>query len=87
LSTRYFVDHAHLGVSSRPQCYLEAIRAKVLELVEKEKEKTGDRVQGEPDLSGKIVQGDLDAEEWQAFSLDSVMADIIYMVLWISDIS
>jgi PHO85 cyclin-5 len=76
LSTRYFVDHAHLGVSSRPQCYLEAIRAKVLELVEKEKEKTGDRVQGEPNLSGKIVQGDINAE---GLSLDSVMADFIHM--------
>jgi hypothetical protein len=58
-------------------CYLEAIRAKVPELVEKEK--TGDGVQGEPDLSGKIVQGDIDAEEWQALSLDSVMADFIHM--------
>jgi PHO85 cyclin-5 len=39
----------------------------------------GDGVQGEPDLSGKIVQGNIDAEEWQALSLDSVMADFIHM--------
>ena len=79
-------------------CYLKAIRAKVPELVEKEK--MGDRIQGEPDakvpelvkrkkmedavqgeldLSGKIVQGDLEAEEWRVLSLDSVMADFIYM--------
>jgi len=58
-------------------CYLEAIRAKVPELVEKEK--MGDGVQGEPDLSGKIVQGDLEAEEWRELSLDSVMADFIHM--------
>jgi PHO85 cyclin-5 len=35
----------------------------------------GDGVQGEPDLSGKMVQGDLEAEEWRELSLDSVMAD------------
>jgi hypothetical protein len=58
-------------------CYLEAIRAKVPELVEKEK--MGEGVQGEPDLSGKIVQGDLEAEEWRELSLDSVMADFIHM--------
>jgi len=39
----------------------------------------GEGVQGEPDLSGKIVQGDLEAEEWREFSLDSVMADFIHM--------
>jgi hypothetical protein len=44
-----------------------------------EKEKMGEGVQGEPDLSGKIVQGDLEAEEWREFSLDSVMADFIHM--------
>jgi len=58
-------------------CYLEAIRSKVPELVEKEK--MGDGVQGEPDLPGKIVQGDLEAEEWRELSLDSVMADFIHM--------
>jgi hypothetical protein len=44
-----------------------------------EREKMGDGVQGEPDLSGKIVQGDLEAEEWRELSLDSVMADFIHM--------
>ena len=34
-------------------CYLEAIHIKIPELVEKEK--MGDGVQGEPDLSDKIV--------------------------------
>jgi hypothetical protein len=58
-------------------CYLEAIRGKVPLLVEKEK--MGEGVQGEPDLSSKIVQGDLEAEEWREFSLDSVMADFIHM--------
>jgi hypothetical protein len=58
-------------------CYLEAIREKIPELVEKEKR--GVRVQGEPDLSAKIVQGDLEAEEWTELSLDSVMADFIHM--------
>jgi len=51
-------------------CYLEVIHMNVPELVEKEKMGVG--VQGDPDLSGKIVQGDLNAEEWQALSLDSV---------------
>jgi len=58
-------------------CYLEAICAKVPELVEREK--MGDGVQGEPELSGKIVQGDLEAEEWRELSLDSVMADFVHM--------
>lgn len=58
-------------------CYLEAIRTKIPQLVEKEK--MGEGIQGEPDLSGKIVQGDLEAEEWKEFSLDSVMADFIHM--------
>jgi hypothetical protein len=57
-------------------CYLKAIHAKVPELVEREK--TGDGVQGEPDLSGKIVQGYVDAVEWQALLLDSVNADFIH---------
>jgi len=43
-------------------CYLKAICAKVPKLVNRYK--MGDRVQGEPDLSGKIVQDDLEAEEW-----------------------
>ena len=56
-----------------PDCTVPSlIRMKILGLVEKEKEKMGDGVQGEPDLSGKIVQGDLDAEEWQALSPDLV---------------
>lgn len=58
-------------------CYLEAIRSKVPELVEQEK--MGNGVQGEPDLSDKIVQGDIEAEEWRELSLDSVMADFIHM--------
>jgi len=44
-------------------CYLEAIHAKIPELVEKEKR--GVRIQGEPDLSEKIVQGDLEAVKCQ----------------------
>ena len=36
-------------------------------------------VQGEPDLLGKIVQGNLEAEEWRKLSLDSVMANFIHM--------
>ncbi|KIM72075.1 hypothetical protein PILCRDRAFT_16467 [Piloderma croceum F 1598] len=44
-----------------------------------EREKMRDRVQGEPDLSGNIVQGDLEAEEWRELSLDSVMANFIHM--------
>ena len=39
----------------------------------------GDGVQGEPDLPGKIVQGDLEAEEWRELSLNSIMADFIHM--------
>ena len=35
---------------------------KIPELIEEEK--MGDRVPGEPDPSDKIVQGDLEAEEW-----------------------
>jgi hypothetical protein len=58
-------------------CYLEAIRGKVPLLVEKEK--MGEGVRGEPDLSSKIVLGDLEAEEWREFSLHSVMADLIHM--------
>jgi len=38
-------------------CLSRASIAKVPKLMEKEK--MGDRVQGEPDLSGKIVQGNL----------------------------
>jgi hypothetical protein len=41
-------------------CYLEAIHSKVPDLVQKEK--MGEGVQGELDLSGKIVQGDLNAD-------------------------
>jgi hypothetical protein len=55
---------ALLAASCRQHCYLEAIRAEVPELVEKDK--MGDGVQGEPDLSGKIVQDNLETEEWGA---------------------
>ena len=41
-------------------CYLEAIHSMVPDLIQKEK--MGEGVQGELDLSGKIVQGDLDAD-------------------------
>ena len=58
-------------------CYLEAIHSKVPDLVQKEK--MGEGVQGELDLLGKIVQGDLNAEEWRELSLDLVMADFIHM--------
>ena len=58
-------------------CYLKAIHAKVPELVKRQKME--DAVQGELDLSGKIVQGDLGAEEWRVLSLDSVMANHIHM--------
>lgn len=58
-------------------CYLEAIRPKVPELVRKEK--IGDGVQGEPDLTDRIVQGDIEAEEWKELSLDSIMADFIHL--------
>jgi hypothetical protein len=58
-------------------CYLKAICAKVPKLIEKDK--MGEGVQGELDLSGNFVQGDLEAEEWREPSLDSVMADFIHM--------
>src|ERR1700683_4796079 len=58
-------------------CYLEAIHSKVPDLIQKEK--MGEGVQGELDLSGKIVQGDLNTEEWRELSLDLVMADFIHM--------
>jgi PHO85 cyclin-5 len=34
---------------------------------------------GEPDLTDRIVQGDLEAEEWKELSLNSIMADFIHM--------
>jgi PHO85 cyclin-5 len=58
-------------------CYLKAIRSKVPKLVEKEKIGVG--VQREPDLSGKIVWGDLKAKEWREFALDSIMANYIHL--------
>jgi PHO85 cyclin-5 len=58
-------------------CHLEAICAKVPEHIEKEK--IGEGAQGGADLSGNIVQGDLEAEEWKELSLDSVMADFVHM--------
>jgi len=58
-------------------CYLEAIHSKVPDLVQKEK--MGEGVQGELDLLGKIVQGDLNAEEWRELSLDLVIAHFIHM--------
>ncbi|KAF7980056.1 hypothetical protein HWV62_39830 [Athelia sp. TMB] len=57
-------------------CYLEAIRANVPELVEK---KNGTGVQGEVDISHRIVQGNLEAEEWRELALDSVVADFIHL--------
>ena len=42
-------------------CYLESIHSKVPDLIQKEK--MGEGVQGDMDLSGKIVQDDLDTEE------------------------
>lgn len=51
-------------------CYLEAIRSKVPELAEKEKNDTS--IQGEIDLTYRIVQGDLEGEEWRGLALDSV---------------
>ena len=58
-------------------CYLEAIRAKVPELVQKEK--NGEGVHGELDLNGRIIKGDLEAEEWRELALDSVMANFIHL--------
>ena len=58
-------------------CYLEAIRSKVPQLVEKEK--AGHGVQGEPDLTDRIVQGNLEAKEWRELSPDSIMADFIHL--------
>jgi PHO85 cyclin-5 len=58
-------------------CYLEAICTKIPKLIKKEK--MGNGVQGELDLSGKIVQGDLEVEEWKELSLNSVMANFIHM--------
>ncbi|KZP15175.1 hypothetical protein FIBSPDRAFT_959144 [Athelia psychrophila] len=60
-------------------CYLEAIRSKVPELVEKEKNGTG--VQGEIELTYRVVQGNLEAEEWRELVLDSVMANFIVVDL------
>jgi hypothetical protein len=37
------------------------------------------RCTGGSRLSGNIVQGDLEAEEWKELSLDSVMADFVHM--------
>ena len=39
----------------------------------------GNGVQGELDLSGKIVQGDLEVDEWKELSLNSIMANFIHM--------
>ena len=43
------------------------------------KGKPDHRVQGEPDLTERVVQGDLEAEGWREPSLDSIMADFIYL--------
>jgi hypothetical protein len=37
-----------------------------------EKEKKGDGIQGELNLSGKIVQSDLEVEEWRELPLDYI---------------
>jgi len=52
--------HTSGNILQMALCYLEAIRSKVSDLVQKEKMREG--VQGELDLSGKIVQGDLDTD-------------------------
>ena len=43
------------------------------------KGKPDHRVQGEPDLMDRVIQGDLEAEGWREPSLDSIMADFIYL--------
>ncbi|KAF7983636.1 hypothetical protein HWV62_20576 [Athelia sp. TMB] len=58
-------------------CYLEAIRTKVPELMEREK--SGMDIQGEVDISHQIGQGNLEAEEWRKLALGSVMADFIHL--------
>jgi PHO85 cyclin-5 len=68
------------SVLQRALCYLEVVRVKIPELVKREKMVDG--VRGEPDLLGKFVPSDLEAEEWRELSLDSVMADSIWMPLW-----
>ena len=52
--------HTSGSILKMALCYLEAIHSKVSDLVQKEKMREG--VQGELDLSGKIVQGDLDTD-------------------------
>ena len=58
-------------------CYLEAIHAKVPELVQKER--NGEGVHSELDLNRQIIQGDLEAKWWQELALDSVMANFILL--------
>jgi PHO85 cyclin-5 len=70
-------SHTSRSILQMALCYLEAIRSKVPLLVDKEK--MGEGVLGELDLSGKIVLGNLKAKEWRGFSLDSIMADFIHM--------
>jgi hypothetical protein len=70
--------HAHPGVSRKPHCVIgKQFTQKIPELVEKRKR--GDGVQGEPNLSAKMVRGDFEEEEWMGLSLDTVMADFIHM--------
>ncbi|KZP06768.1 hypothetical protein FIBSPDRAFT_902555 [Athelia psychrophila] len=52
----------------------QAICSKVPELVETEKNGTG-----EIDLTYRVVQSDLEAEEWRELALDSDMANFIYL--------
>ena len=69
--------HTSGSVLQMTLCYLETIHNKVPDLGQKER--MGEEVQGELDLSGKIVQGDLNAKEWRKLSLDLVMAYFSHM--------
>ncbi|KZP34734.1 hypothetical protein FIBSPDRAFT_15251 [Athelia psychrophila] len=64
-----------VSVMQTALCYLAAMRFKVPELVEKEKNGTG--VQGEIDLSYRVVKGDMEAKEWCELELDSIMDNYI----------
>jgi PHO85 cyclin-5 len=65
------------------------IHAKVPKLVEKEKMRKGRRWEREVELnvSGKIIQGDLDAKEWQELLLNSVVANFIHALSFTSQLS
>jgi len=59
-------------------CYLEAIQDGPTAGRER---KTGDGVQGEPDLANRIIQGDFEAEEWREWTLNSIMTDLFISTL------